>query len=115
MAAKSDKPTVHYSLAELRNETTEVEPYSVALSNSKLITFPDLNAMESEEAEDLMERIQAGQKTWALLDEWLSKDDAKALRAEKLTRAQLLRLMKTASTYYSGFYGDLGEGAASAG
>ena len=112
----ADKPTVQYSLAKLRKEAAEVEPFSVALTGSKIITFPDLMALESEASDELLERVQApGKNTWAVLDDWLSEGDTKALRAEKLTRAELLRLVKAASHYYTDVYGDLGEGAASAG
>lgn len=109
-----DKPTVQYSIAKLSKEVEEVEPFSVALTNSKIITFPDLMAMESEESEELLERIEQLRSTWGVLDDWLSKDDAAALRAEKLTRAKLLRLLKAASKYYQDAYSDLGEDAASA-
>ena len=110
----ADKPTVQYSVAKLSNEVEDVEPFSVALSNSKVITFPDLMAMESEESDELLGRIEKLTSTWGILDDWLSKEDAAALRAEKLTRVKLLRLMKVASKYYQDAYGDLGEGAASA-
>ena len=111
----NDKPTVQFSLAKLRKEVKEVEPFSIALSGSKIITFPDLNAMESEESDELLDRLESpGKNTWAVLDDWLSKDDAKALRAEKLSRAELIHVVATASNYYKGEYGDLGEGTASA-
>jgi hypothetical protein len=110
-----DKPTVQYSVAKLSNEVKEVEPFSVALSSSKIITFPDLMAMESEESDELLSRIEKLTSTWGVLDDWLSEEDAALLRAEKLSRVKLLRLVKVASKYYEDAYGDLGEDAASAG
>lgn len=111
----TDKPTVHSSLSQLRKEVKKVEPYSIALSGSKIITFPDLNAMESEESDKLLERLESpGKNTWAVLDDWLSKDAAKALRAEKLSRAELIHVVAAASNYYKDEYGDLGNGNASA-
>jgi len=111
----TDKPTVQFSLAKLRKEVKEVEPFSVALSGSKIITFPDLMAMESEESDELLDRLQSPDKnTWGVLDDWLSRDDATALRAEKLSRAELLHVLKVASSYYEDAYGTPGNGAASA-
>jgi hypothetical protein len=111
----TDKPTVHLSLSALRKEVEKPEVFQIALSNSKTITFPDLNAMESEASDALVERIDAaGKNNWEILDDWLSPADAKALRAEKLTRAELLHVIKAASNYYKEFYGDSGNGAASA-
>lgn len=110
----SDKPTVHLSLAALRKEVAKPEVFQLALSSSKVITFPDLNAMESEASDALVERIDAaGKNTWGVLDDWLSPADAKALRGEKLTRAELLHVLKAASNYYKEFYGDSGNGDAS--
>lgn len=114
MAVK-DTPTVQYSLAQLRKDETEVEVFRFALSNSKTITFPDIMALESEASDALLAKIDArGNRNWAALKEWLSADDAEALRAENLTRAQLTRLLKIASQYYQDAYGDLGNGSASA-
>lgn len=114
MATAKDKPTVHASLSALRKEITKPEPYSIALSNSKIITFPDLNAMESEASDELLEKVESGRNNWAVLNEWLSPADAKALKEEKLTRAELVHVMKVASKYYQDHYGPAGEGVASA-
>lgn len=111
----ADKPTVHLSLANLKKEVVRPDEFKIALSGSKIIAFPDLNAIESEASDELLERIETpGKNTWGVLDDWLSKDDAKALRAEKLTRAELLHVVKAASKYYQDAYGDLGKDAASA-
>lgn len=114
MAAPKDKPTVHASLSALRKEIEKPEPYSIALSNSKIITFPDLNALESEESDELVEKIESGRSNWSALNEWLSPEDAKALKEEKLTRAELVHVMRAASKYYQSHYGTAGEGIASA-
>ncbi|QDG90701.1 hypothetical protein [Pseudarthrobacter sp. NIBRBAC000502770] len=114
MAPAKDKPTVHASLTALRKEIDRPDPFAIALSNSKIITFPDLNAMESEASDDLLEKIESGRRNWEVLNEWLSPEDAEALRAEKLTRAELVHVMKAASKYYQDHYGTAGEGIASA-
>lgn len=110
----ADKPTVQYSIAKLDKEVEIAEPFQVALSKSKIITFPDVYAMEAEGAEELMDRIQTDASNWTLIREWLSAEDADALKAEKLALIKLVRLVKTAVQYYEDFYGKPGEGAASA-
>lgn len=112
--ATKDKPTVHASLSALKSEIEKPEPYAIALSNSKIITFPDLNALESEESDELLEKLESGRNNWSVLNEWLSPEDAKALKAEKLTRAELVHVMRAASKYYQDHYGTAGEGIASA-
>lgn len=110
----ADKPTVQYSVSKLRKEVEVAEPFCVALSGSKVITFPDLYAMESEEAEILFSRIRKDAGNWDLIREWLAKADADSLKAEKLPLIHLVKLIKTAVDYYEDFYGNPGEGTASA-
>ena len=114
MAPAKDRPTVHASLKALRAEVEKPEPYALALSSSKIITFPDLNALESEASDELVDQIESGRNNWTVLDKWLSPADAKALREEKLTRAELVHVMRAASKYYQDHYGTAGEGTASA-
>ena len=110
----ADKPTVQFSLANLRKEVVKPDPFRISLSGSKVITFPDLNAMESEESDALLSRIEKKESSWEVLNDWLSPKDAEALRAEKLSRAELKHVMDAASAYYRGVYGDQGNGGASA-
>lgn len=110
----ADKPNVQFSLAQLRKDVAKVDPFKIALSGSKLITFPDINAMESEESDELVARIENPTSTWGILEDWLSAADVKSLRAEKLSRAELMRLIEVAGTYYKDAYGTAGEDAASA-
>lgn len=110
-----DKPVVQFSLAQIRKEAKEVDVLKVGISGSKIITFPDLMALESEESERQLARIDArGTNTWKALEDWLSAEDVEALRAEKLSRANLVRLLNSASKYYQDAYGDLGNEGASA-
>jgi len=110
----NDKPVVQFSLAQLRKDAKTVDVFKVALSDSKTIEFPDLMAQESEESERKLARIDArGNHTWKALEDWLSQDDVAALRAEKLTRAELTKLLNVASQYYQDQYGDLGNDIAS--
>ncbi|MHA7210792.1 hypothetical protein [Arthrobacter sp. MDT1-65] len=108
-----DKPTVHLSLVQLRKEVVAPDAFRIALSNSKTITFPDLYAMESTEAETIFENLNSNATNWAVLAQWLAADDVAALKAEKLSLAQLVHVVKAAVGYYEGIYGKPGEGAAS--
>lgn len=110
----ADKPVVQFTLASIRKDAKKVDVLKVGLSGSKIITFPDLMAAESEESEMKLAAIEAcGDRTWEGLDLWLSEADAALLRAEKLSRADLIRLLRNASKYYKDAYGDLGNGTAS--
>lgn len=113
----ADKPTVQFSLAQIRKDVKKVDVLKMSLSGSKIITFPDVNAMESEESEVLLTKIQgkvSSEMLWPILDEWLSEKDAAALRTEKLTRAELMQVFEMAGGYYRDAYGTAGEDAASA-
>jgi hypothetical protein len=109
-----DKPTIQYSLSQLRKEVTKPDAFKIALSGSKIITFPDVNAMDSEASDELLEKIENPKTAWEVLDEWLSPADNKTLRAEKLSRAELLKLIHVAGGYYRSHYDKLGEDDASA-
>jgi len=110
----ADKPTVHLSLSQLRKEVVKPDPFRISLSNSKVITFPDLNAMESAESDELLARIEKKDSSWDVLNDWLSPADAEALRAEKLSRAEIKHVIEAAGNYYQAAYGDAGNGSASA-
>lgn len=109
-----DKPTVHLSLSSLRKEVVKPEAFRVALSGSKTITFPDLYAMESTEAEEIFSGITGNESNWAVLSRWLTPEDATALKGERLTLAELVHVVKAAYGYYEGIYGKPGEPGASA-
>lgn len=110
----SDKPTVQLSLANLRKEVTKAEPLKMALSNSKVITFPDVYAMESVEAEEIFANLSRNATNWAVISLWLSEEDTAALKAEKLSIIELATVMNAATKYYEDIYGKAGEGNASA-
>lgn len=112
----ADKPTIHLTLANLRKEIKTAEPLQMALSGSKIITFPDIYAMESTEAEVIFGRINRGDATnWTVINKWLSKDDAASLKAEKLSLIELATVMRAAVKYYEDIYGTAGEDNASEG
>lgn len=110
----ADKPTVHLSLTTLRKEVAKPEPFRVALTGSKTITFPDLFAIESTEAETVFQSLGRNATNWDALDKWLSKADAAALRAEKLSVRELAAVVQAAMSYYEGTIGGPEKGTASA-
>jgi hypothetical protein len=109
-----DKPTVHLSLAALRKEVAKPDPFRVSLTGSKLITFPDLFALESTEAESVFGDLERNASNWDALDKWLSKADATSLRAEKLSVRELAAVVQAALNYYEQTVGTPGNGTASA-
>lgn len=109
-----DKPTVHLSLNSLRKEVAKPDPFRVALTGSKTITFPDLFALESTEAENVFGSLSQNAGNWEALDKWLSKPDAAALRAEKLSVRELAAVVQAAIQYYEQTVGTAGNGTASA-
>ncbi len=108
-----DKPTVHASLASLRKEVTDPDPYRLALSASKTIVFPDIYAMESVAAEDIFAGLNRSATNWAVLEKWLGKDAATALKAEKLSVRMLAAVVSGATSYYEDQYGNEGNALAS--
>lgn len=108
-----DKPIVHASLAALRKEVTDPDPYRVALTGSKVITFPDIYAMESVAAEEIFAGLNRNATNWVVLGKWMSKDDCAALKAEKLSLRLLSTVVQAAIAYYETSYGNAGEDTAS--
>lgn len=109
-----DKPTVHLSLSSLRKEVAKPEPFRVALSGSKTITFPDLYDLESTEAEEVFGDLTRNSGNWDALEKWLSDADAKALKAERLSVRELGAVVQAAINYYEQTVGSAGNGPASA-
>ena len=112
--AVADKPAVHLSLANLRKEISNPDPFVVALSGSKRVTFPDVYAMESVEAEEIFAGLNTSATNWTVLGQWLSEKDCEALKSEKLSVRELGAVVQAAIRYYEGVYGSAGNGSASA-
>lgn len=111
---KTDTPKVHATLAKITAEVHDVEEFMLGLPNGKRVTFPDIYAQESEAAENLVRDLATGvTSNWEVLDRWLSKEDAAALRAEKLSLRELIAVLEAAQHYYETSYGTPGEEDAS--
>lgn len=109
-----DKPVVQATLSSLIQEVETPEEYRMALPEGRgIITFPDLYAQNSEEAERTFAQLGRSATNWKVLRKWLSKKDADALAAENLSLAQLTHVVTAASNYYEDFYGTPGESHAS--
>lgn len=108
----ADKPNVHLSLAKLRKDIVKPEQFKVALSASKIVTFPDVYDMESVEAEEIFASLNRNATNWGVLSKWLSEKDAEALKAEKLSVRELAAVVQAAIAHYEGSYGDAGKGNA---
>lgn len=109
----ADKPSnITTTLKSLAAEAKDPDPYSIALSDSKVITFPDPLALEGDEGEQFLsdfERMTPGDA----LKKWLPEKDNAALREEKLTLRQRRHLVQSVLRYYQGGLGDAGEGPGS--
>lgn len=115
---KNDTPKVHATLAKIRKEATAQtkEPFQLALSDSKIITFPDLFAQDAARAEQIVWGMQSGRiKPTQAARLWLEKEDVDALLAEKLSLRELSAVMAAAVEHYEDTFGDSGEDAASRG
>lgn len=108
----ADKPVVHLSLAKVRKDLVKPEVFQVALSGSKIITFPDLYDMESVEAEETFGALNRNMTSWDAIGKWLSAKDVAALKAEKLSIRELSAVIQAAVTHYETSYGDAGKGNA---
>ncbi|WNM72237.1 tail assembly chaperone [Arthrobacter phage Gusanita] len=110
----ADKPNVQLTLSKLRKEVPKAEVLKMGLSDSKVITFPDIHAMESVEAEEIFAKLNQNSTNWTFIAKWLSPEDVKSLKAERLSVIELETVIKAALGYYEGVYGSAGEGTASA-
>lgn len=110
----ADKPTVNLSIAALEAEIGVVEPYVIALPNSKLITFPDVAGMEAEEAENFLDDIEKSKRNSEALKKWLEPKDYESLREAKLSLRTQGFMMRRVGEYYESTLGIKGEGSASA-
>ncbi len=112
-----DTPKVHTSLAALQRERPEgIEPFQLALEDSRIITFPDLFELDYEKAETVMRGAQSGTIAPSeALRLWLSEKDAAALFDRPRSFRDLLAILQAAQAHYEGVYGHQGEGVASRG
>lgn len=110
-----DKPNINLTLASLEAEIAKPEPFVVALSGSKRITFPDLYDMPAEEALEFFKDSEtAGRNDFVFLEKWLSKADFEAYKAARVPLRTHAALIERVMDYYQQTVGTPGEGNASA-
>lgn len=102
--ATNDKLQVNDSLKSLDSEAS-VGPYRFALSGNKIITFLSPEEMPWEEAEELMLMVSTAAPS-ELFQKWLSEDDHKKFKDEKLNLKQVIELSKKIANHFEAFFGD---------
>lgn len=113
MATNKDTPTVHFSFSQF--EDVELEPFVYMTKANKRVEFPDIFAMDADEGEELIRDMESGKITLGEgLRRWLPADELKKVDEDKLTLRQRMALVEAAQAHYEKFYGDSGEGSASA-
>jgi len=111
----NDKPNVNLSLAALEAEASKPEPFVLALTGSKRITFPDLFDLPVDEAEEFFSDLsEPGKSDFEFLAKWLSRSDFEAYKAAKVPLRTHKVLIQRVLAYYQQTVGDEGNGAASA-
>lgn len=107
-----DNPLESATLAKL-GKVEYAGPYVYTCRNGKdSIEFPDLTAMDWDEAEEFMADIQ-GQPRKVWMPKYLGAADLKKFEAEKLKFAEAIALIRDLVSHYQAITGDQGEGAAS--
>lgn len=111
----ADKPNINLTLAALEAEVDQPEPFVLALTGSKRITFPDIFNMPADEAESFFADLEnSNEKDFTFLAKWLSKADFESYKAAKVPLRVHSALIQKVLSYYNPTMGDSGEGAASA-
>lgn len=90
------------------------EPYVLALSGNKRVTFPSPMEMNALEADEFMAALNTPGRINDFFKMWLSEDDYDKLRAEKgFTLGRMRKVMDRINNHYEGVFGDMGEDTAS--
>lgn len=108
----NDKPQTNLSFKDLDNEIDAPEPFVYTTKSSKRVTFPDIFAMDADEAEKMMSEMES-LPDGKFLAKWLSEEDLVRLHEDKLSLRHRMVLMQRVMAYYEGTFGDRGEGGAS--
>lgn len=118
MAVKhNDKPIGNIKRVKISDERNQ-DPAQYPLANGRLVTFPDIFDMPTEEAEDFLDQLDEASRAGKIspvLKRWLSPEDYEALNAEYPTIRKLKPVFYAVMDYYQGVWGNQGEGDASEG
>lgn len=114
-AKHNDKPLGNIKRVQLEDEINQ-DPAQYPLKSGKLVTFPDIFDMPTEDAENFLDEMDsAGRagKVSQILKKWLSPEDYKALDAEYPTLRKIKPVFEAVMNYYMGIWGSTGEDSAS--
>lgn len=105
--------TPNLTIAALRklDAAADPEPYRFGVA-SRIIVFPDLQAMPVDEAEQYLTDLEVTQRPSQIIDRWLSPEDAAVVKRE-LSLRELKVLLRAVQEYYQAAAGDAGEEHAS--
>lgn len=112
MPVDSDKPIVNMAFSQLDAEE-KPQPYVYVTKSNHRVVFPDIFDMEAEEGAKFLLDVQTSRDDGAVLKKWLDPKDYEAIRADKLTLRQRMRLMQAVMAYYENSLGTPGEEQAS--
>nr|DAS11141.1 MAG TPA: hypothetical protein [Caudoviricetes sp.] len=109
----TDTVTPNLTIAALRklDAAADPEPYRFGVA-SRIVTFPDLQALPVDEAEDYLTDLEVTQRPSQIIDRWLGPEDAAVIKRE-LTLRELKVLLKNVQEYYQAAAGSAGEEHAS--
>lgn len=108
----NDKPATPNLTFGALNAVENPEQFVYTTKASKRVVFPDVYAMEFEEAEHFLNDL-AGRHNSAVLQKWLSDKDYAAVKDDKLNLRQLMTLIESVQAYYEKSWGTPGEDDAS--
>lgn len=109
----TDTVTPNLTIAALRklDAAADPEPYRFGVA-SRVVTFPDLQALPVDEAEEYLSDLEGAQRPSQIIDRWLGPEDAAVVKRE-LTLRELKVLLNSVQEYYQAAAGDAGEERAS--
>lgn len=108
-----DKPKVHFSYSQF--EDVDIEEFVYVTKSNKRIVFPDIFGMEAQESERILRSVMSNDVLpLEGIRNWLPKDDYEALLKDRLRERDVARLAEAAQAHYEKYWGDSGEGSASA-
>lgn len=107
-----DKPIVNLTFSKLDKEEIP-QPFVYVTKANHRVVFPDIFDMEADEGSQFLSEVERSSDDDAVLKKWLSDEDYKAYKADKLTLRQRMRLMETVMNFYQSSLGTPGEEKAS--
>lgn len=111
--AATDKPSApNLTFAALDAEETP-EPFVYVTKTNHRVTFPDIFEMPADEGQQFLIEVETKPDD-EILEKWLTKADLEALKKDRLTLRQRMRLMEAVMSYYQSSLGTPGEEQASA-